>query len=196
VHETVPMVFYPFTQAPQSAMSLVARTAGDPMQVAASVRAAVLSQTPDAAVYQIRSLDAHVAEALGGERLTASLVATCGGLALVLALIGVYGVISYAVGSRIREIGLRVALGAAPSAIVRLVLREGLRVLSSGLVVGLAAAAAAAKLLQSMLFGITPLDAGTFSVVIAALAVATTLAASLPARRALGVDPMVALRHE
>jgi len=76
------------------------------------------------------------------------------------------------------------------------VLREGLRVLTSGLVVGLAAAAAAAKLLQSMLFGITPLDAGTFSVVIAALAVATTLAASLPARRALGVDPMVALRHE
>ena len=196
VHETVPMVFYPFTQAPQSAMSLVVRTTGDPMQVAGAVRAAVLSQTPDAAVYQVRSLDAHVAEALGGERLTASLVATCGGLALVLALIGVYGVISYAVGSRIREIGLRVALGAAPSAIVRLVLREGLRVLSSGLVVGLAAAAAAARLLQSMLFGITPLDGVTFSVVIAALAAATTLAASLPARRALGVDPMVALRHE
>ena len=196
VHETVPTVFFPFSQAPQSAMSLVARTTGDPMQVAAATRAAVLSQTPDAAVYRVRSLDAHVAEALGGERLTASLVATCGGLALVLALIGVYGVVSYAVGSRIREIGLRVALGAAPSAIVRLVLREGLRVLVTGLVLGLAAAAASARLLQSMLYGVTPLDAGTFCAVIAALAVATTLAASLPARRALGVDPMVALRHE
>ena len=194
VQETVPMVFYPFTQAPQSAMSLVLRTTGDPMQVAGAVRSAVLSQTPDAAVYQVRSLDAHVAAALGGERLTASLVATCGGLALVLALIGVYGVVSYAVGSRIREIGLRVALGAAPRSIVSLVLREGVRVLMIGLMIGLVAAALTARLLQTMLYGVRPLDPLTFVAVIASLAIATVVSASLPARRALALDPMVALR--
>ena len=196
VHEVVPMVYFPLAQDPQSAMSLVVRTAGDPMQHATAIRAAVTEATADAAVYRVRSLDAHVAEALGGERLTAALVSTCGGIALLLALIGIYGVVSYAVGTRTREIGLRVALGAAPRAIVRLVLREGIAVLTAGLVVGLAAGAVAARLLQTMLYGVRPLDLATFAAVAGALAVATVLAASLPARRALGVDPMVALRHE
>ena len=196
VHEAVPTVYYPFAQAPETTMSMVVRTAGDPMLNAAAVRAAILEANPDAAVYRVRSLDAHVAEALGGERLTAALVSTCGIVALILAVIGVYGVVSYAVGTRIREIGLRVALGAAPRAIVRLVLREGFRVLATGLVGGLAIAAVAAKALQSLLYGVTPLDGATFTVVVGALAVATVLAAALPARRALAVDPMVALRHE
>ena len=196
VHETVPTVYYPFAQAPQTAMSLVVRTAGHPMQNAAAIRAAIIETSSDAAIHRVRSLEAHVAEALGGERLTAALVSTCGAIALLLALIGVYGVVSYAVGSRTREIGLRVALGAAPRAIVRLVLREGLGVLAAGLVIGLVAAGVAARLLQSMLYGVTPLDLATFGAVVCALALATVLAAALPARRALGLDPMVALRHE
>ena len=196
VQETVPMVYYALDQAPQDRMSLVARTNGDPMAVARAVRAALTSVSPDAAVYGVRSLDAHVSEALGGERLTASLVAVCGAIALILALVGVYGVVSYAVGSRTREIGLRVALGAAPAAIVQLVLSEGMRVLAAGLLIGLATAGIAAKTLQTMLYGVEPLDAATFLGVIGALAAATVLAAALPARRALALDPMIALRDE
>ena len=196
VQETVPMVFYPLEQAPRSAMSLVVRASGDPMALSAAVRAAVVAESADAAVFGIRSFEAHVSEALGGERVIASLVATCGGLALLLALVGVYGAVSYAVGMRTREIGLRVALGAAPSAIVRLVLGEGLGVLVMGLVVGVTGAAIVARLLQNMLFGVSAFDLSTFLAVAGSLTVATILAASLPARRALGVDPMVALRHD
>jgi predicted permease len=196
VQETVPTVYYPFAQAPASSVSIVLRTSGDPMQHAAAVRAAMTAESADAAVYRVRSLESHLSEALGGERLTASLVATCGGIALLLALVGVYGVVSYAVGSRTREIGLRVALGAAPGAIVGLVLGEGLRVLMTGLALGLAGAALAGSRLQSMLYGVGPLDVATFGIVVASLAAATVVAASLPARRALAVDPMVALRDE
>ena len=196
VHEQVPMVFFPFEQVPSGSMRLVARTIGDAEPTAGLIRKALVEGSPEVAVYNVRTLEAHVAEALGGERLTASLLATCGGLAVLLALVGVYGVVSYAVGSRTREIGLRVALGAAPRAIVRLVLGEGVRVLAAGLAVGLVGAALAARLLQSMLFGVNALDARTFGTVIAALAAAAIAAAALPARRALRVDPMVALRHD
>ena len=195
VHESVPVVYYPLAQAPRPAMTLVVRSAGNPMGLAGAIREAMTAERADVAVHNVRSLEMHIAEALGGERLLASLVATCGGLALLLALIGVYGVVSYAVGMRTQEIGLRVALGAAPAAIVRLVLREGMRVLSVGLLIGLAVAAATARLLQSMLYGVTPFDPATFAAVIGALAAATILAASLPARRALAVDPMRALRE-
>ena len=166
------------------------------MRLSGAVRTSVLAESPGAAVFGIRALEAHVAEALGGERVIASLVATCGGLALLLALVGVYGVLSYAVGARTREIGLRVALGAAPAAIVRLVLGEGLGVLATGLVLGLAGAAIVAKLLQNMLVGVSAFDVSTFLMVAGLLTVATILAASLPARRALSVDPVVSLRHE
>jgi predicted permease len=196
VQEIVPMVYYALEQAPPASMTLVVRSAGDPMRLSNAVRSAVLAESPDAAVFGIRSLETHVAEALGGERLTASLVATCGSLALLLALVGIYGAVSYAVGTRTREIGLRVALGAAPAAIVRLVLREGLGVLAMGLVVGVAGAVLVAKLLQHMLFGVSAFDVTTFLVVAGSLVVATILAASLPARRALRVDPVVALRHD
>lgn len=196
VQETVPIVYYPLEQASPASMSLVVRTAGDPMRLSGAVRTSVLAESPGAAVFGIRALEAHVAEALGGERVIASLVATCGGLALLLALVGVYGVLSYAVGARTREIGLRVALGAAPAAIVRLVLGEGLGVLATGLVLGLAGAAIVAKLLQNMLVGVSAFDVSTFLMVAGLLTVATILAASLPARRALSVDPVVSLRHE
>jgi ABC-type antimicrobial peptide transport system permease subunit len=196
VQESVPTVYYPFAQAAQNAMRLVVRTTGDPMRYATAIRAVMTERRADAAVFNVRSLEAHVSEALGGERLTASLVATCGALALLLAIVGVYGVVSYAVGMRTREIGLRVALGAAPRAIVRLVMAEGGRVLAAGLLVGLGAAGALAQLLRSMLYGVTPLDAATFLGVAAALTGATVLAAAVPARRALGIDPMAALRDE
>ena len=196
VQETLPIVYYALEQAPAASMALVVRTAGDPMRLSGAVRAAVLAENPDAAVFGIKSLEAYVAEALGGERAIASLVATCGGLALLLALVGVYGALSYAVGTRTREIGLRVALGAAPAAIVRLVLREGLGVLAMGLALGVVGAAVVARLLQSMLFGVSALDVTTFLAVAGSLVVATILAASLPARRALRVDPVVALRHD
>lgn len=196
VKESVPTVYYPLEQAPESRMSLIARTTGDPMQLAAAVRATMTAEGPAAAVYRVRTLESHISEALAGERLMASLVATCGGIALLLALVGVYGIVSYAVGIRTREIGLRVALGAAPITIVRLVLSEGIRVLVAGLLIGLAAAAIAARLLQNMLYGVGSLDVTTFGGVMLALAAATIMAASLPARRALAVDPIVALRDE
>jgi putative ABC transport system permease protein len=147
-------------------------------------------------VYNARPLSSQVAEALAGNRLTAALVAVCGTMALVLAVVGIYGVIAYAVVRRRREIGVRIALGAQRSDVVRLILAEGLGVVIVGIGAGLVATAAATRLLGSMLYGVSPLDTATYLAVPAMLAVVAAVAAWAPTRRALGVDPMTVLRQE
>jgi putative ABC transport system permease protein len=192
----VPFVYYPLAQMHTSRVALVARTDGDALALADTVRRTVIELDRDTAVYRVGSLEGHLAETIAGDRLTATLLAWCGGLALVLALVGIYGVVSYAVGRRTREIGVRVALGAGPLQIVGLVLGEGLRVLTLGMVVGIAAALAAARLLGSILFGISPSDPPTFAVVAGALGLVALIAAALPARRALTVNPVSVLRQD
>ncbi|HSC29306.1 MAG TPA: FtsX-like permease family protein, partial [Vicinamibacterales bacterium] len=148
------------------------------------------------AVFRTIPLSSHIGQALVGDRLTAALVAVCGAMALLLASVGLYGVIAYAVATRMREIGVRVALGARPGHIVRLVLGEGLLVTSAGVAFGLALAAAAARTLESLLFGVTASDPTTYAVVPALLALVALLAALAPARRALRVQPTTVLRQE
>jgi predicted permease len=192
----VPFVYYPLAQMHTPRVALVARADGDALALADTVRRAVLEIDRDATIYRVGTLEAHLAETMAGDRLTATLVAWCAGLALVLALVGIYGVVSYAVGRRTREIGVRVALGAGPVQIVRLVLEEGIRVLALGITVGIAAALAAARLLESLLFGVSSSDTPTFALVAGALGLVAMMAAALPARRALTVNPVSVLRQD
>jgi putative ABC transport system permease protein len=174
---------------------MIVSTDADPAPLTGAVRRALMDVDRDVAVYRVITLESHLGEAMADSRLTATLVGACGALALLLSLVGVYGVVSYAVGRRAREIGLRVALGARPRDIVRLVLGEGSRILVAGVVSGLLGAALATRLLQSLLFGVSALDTGTFVIVTAALGIAALAAAALPARKALRVDPIAQLRQ-
>jgi len=192
----VPVVYYPLAQQYDARMTLVARTAGDPLGRAGSVRRELVAVDRNVPVFRMASLSAHMAEASADSRLTAALVAVCGVLALLLATIGVYGVIAFAVARRQREIGVRLALGARPRHIVRLVMGEALAITASGIVLGLAGAPLAANGLQSMLYGVTPSDPLTYVVVPLVLALVAATAACAPARRALSVEPTAVLRHE
>lgn len=192
----VPVVFYPLAQNYGRQMRLVAATNGDAGALAETVRGEVTATDRSVAVFSVTTLASLLAESLAGDRLTASLVATCGGLALLLALIGIYGVVAFAVLRRTREIGVRIALGAAPRQIMALVLGEGTRVVLAGVVLGLGAAAVAARLLTTLLYGVSTSDVATFGLVTAFLMAVAMVTASLPARRALSVDPVIVLRQE
>ncbi len=192
----VPYVYYALAQTYSRRVVILAATAGDPAALTDTVRRTLSSFTRDAAIYRVTTLSTHLSQALAGDRLTAALVGSCGTLALILALVGIYGVVSYAVGRRSREIGIRVALGAAPREVVRLVASEGFRVVLAGTVIGLPIAAAATRALASLLFGVSASDTATFIVVPACLLVVAMVAALIPARRSLAIDPVVVLRQE
>lgn len=192
----VPVVFYPLAQSYTPQMRLVAATSGDAGALAETMRGEVTATDRSVAVFRVTTLASLLAESLAADRLTASLVATCGGLALLLALIGIYGVVAFAVLRRTREIGVRIALGAAPRQIMALVLGKGTRVALAGVVLGLGAAAVAARLLTTLLYGVSTSDVTTFGLVTAFLMAVAMVTASLPARRALSVDPMIVLRQE
>jgi putative ABC transport system permease protein len=151
---------------------------------------------PDVAVYRVITLESHLSEAIVTDRLSAALVTTCGLLATLLAAIGVYGIMAYAVVRRSREIGVRMALGARPGQIVRLMVREGLVLILLGTAVGLTAAVGGARLLAGLLYGVGPTDATTFVAAPLILGAAAVAAALVPLRRALRVDPMIVLRQE
>ncbi|HKV98979.1 MAG TPA: ABC transporter permease [Vicinamibacterales bacterium] len=192
----LPVVFYPLSQSYFSRMKLVARSTGDPHAMLASIREALRHARSDVPVYQTLTLDEHLGEVLAAERLTTALVTACSGLAIVLAMVGVYGVMAYAVVRRTREIGVRVALGARPGQIVSLVFSSGLRLTVIGMAIGLGASAIASGVIGSMLHGVSARDVSSFAIAPAALALMALLAAVVPVRRALRVDPIVALRQE
>ena len=147
-------------------------------------------------VTELQTLSGVVAGSLFAARMGAVLLAVFGSLALLLAAIGLYGVMSYTVSRRTREIGIRMALGAATGNVLRLVLKEGMSLVGGGVAVGLIVAAAVTRLLASFLYGVNPLDAVTFVAIPMVLALVAFLASYLPARRAAKVDPMIALRYE
>jgi predicted permease len=191
-----PMVYYPLAQSYMPRMTIIARTAVDAQRFVEPIRRELTAVNRGIPVFRVITLSSHMAEANADTRLTASLVAASGGMALLLAMIGVYGVIAYAVARRMREIGVRLALGARPWHIVRLVVSEGLTVTCAGILFGLAGAAIAARALQSLLYGVTPSDPATYLLVPALLAGIAALAACAPARRALRVEPNAVLRQE
>jgi putative ABC transport system permease protein len=176
--------------------SIVARVVGDPESMGDAVREAVWAVDRDQPVWKIRPMAALLDYDLAPRRFTARLTAGFAGLALVLALIGVYGVMSYVVAQRTREIGIRMALGAARGEVVRLVLGRGLRIVALGTALGLVAAYFGARVIEGQLFGVGAADLVTFVAVPLVLAGVAGLACWLPARRAARVDPVVALGAE
>ena len=188
--------FLPLAQSGDGGMTLVARTSREPAAFATAVRGAVRAVDPDQPVYDVQTMDAMLSDRVAQRRFTMALLGTFAGLALVLGIIGVYGVTSYLVTQRTREVGLRIALGADPGRLVRMVVRQGMHVAIAGLVLGLLGALALSRMMERLLFGVSPNDAWTLLAVTLVLAVATLVANWLPARRAARVDPLVALRSE
>ncbi len=183
-------------QSPGIFSSVVARTDGDPMALADQMRAAIWEVDRDQPVWKLRSMRWLVDRDFAPQRFTTMLTGSFALLALILAAIGVYGVMSYAVAQRTREIGIRIALGAHQAQVVRMVVWRGLRIIAVATALGLAAAFAGARLIQNQLFGVAATDLLTFVMVPAGLAAVAMLACYLPARRAAQVDPVIALQSE
>jgi putative ABC transport system permease protein len=188
--------YIPAAQLPQRNMSGVVRTAGDPEALASAARAAVRAVDAEMPVYKVMTMQQVIDDTLTGRRFTALLLAIFAGVALVLASVGLYGVIAYAVSQRTHEIGIRMALGAQVGDVVGMVVRQGMRLAAIGLVVGAAGALATTRFLGTMLYGVGAADPATFVAIPAILAAVALVASWLPARRAARIDPMVALRGE
>ena len=194
--EPTPAIYVPHTRNRARAMTIVVRTAQEPETLAAAVRAEVWKRDNAVPVPTVRTMREIVSASVASRRFQMTMILLFAALALGLALVGVYGVTSYAVAQQTREIGVRIALGAQRSALLRSVLVQGLRPVAAGLLLGLPAAAAAAAAMRSFLFGIGPLDPAALSAMSAVLLFTATMACYLPARRAARVDPVVALRAE
>jgi ABC-type lipoprotein release transport system permease subunit len=191
-----PFIFLPYAQAVPDDITLLVETAGEPAALDRAARAAIHGLDPGARVYESTTLQKTLDGALSMDRFVATAISALGVSVVLLTAGGLFGVLLYAVNRRTREFGLRVALGARPRQIERLVMGESLRMAAIGVPIGLAALAAAAQFAGSMLLGVTPLDPLSY-VLSAVAAIALALAAAwLPARRATRVDPMEALRAE
>jgi predicted permease len=190
-------IYMPYLQHPQPAtnMRVIVRTNAEPGVMTAAMREKMRAISPDVPA-KFSTMEQALSENIAAPRFRTLLLGIFAGLAVCLALAGVYGVMSYVVGQRANEIGLRMALGASPGEILRLVLRQALVLAGVGIVIGFAGAAAVTRLLTSMLFGVKPTDPATYAAVIGFVLVAALLASYIPARRAMRVDPMVALRYE
>jgi predicted permease len=191
-----PVVYYPLAQAYVPGVRLIASTSVDPASTLEPIATAIKGTTSGIAVFRPSTMTGLIDEALAGDRLTASLVGACGALALLLAAVGVYGVIAYSVAQRRHEIGVRIALGASAQHVTRLVLREGLGMTITGAVIGALLSLAATSAISSMLYRVSATDPATFATVPAVLCSISLLAAWMPLRNALRVDPVTALRQE
>ncbi len=194
--ETPLETYVPLTQESPRSFGLAVRTAGDPLAAATAVERAIHSLDKDLPVSQVLTMDQLLGNSLSQRRLTLVLLASFAVLALLLAAIGVYGVIAYSVRQRTNEIGIRMALGAQTGDVLKLILTQGLKLALIGVVIGLAAAFALTRWMETLLFGVRPADPLTFVVIAAVLTLVALLACYIPARRAAKVDPMVALRCE
>jgi predicted permease len=188
-------IYYPITQQAQPGMALVVKTGLDPEHLVSQVRAAVQSIDPEQPIADVRTMDQWLARSLEGRRSPTLLLALFGGVALVLSAIGMYGVLAYGVVQRVREFGIRQALGADRREILSLVLKQGLRTAGLGILIGLAGSFALTKYLQSLLFGVGAHDVAVYGSVTALLLGVAIAACYVPARRATRIDPMVALRE-
>jgi ABC-type antimicrobial peptide transport system permease subunit len=176
-------------------MALVLKTGLDPHSLVPQVRAAVQSIDPEQPIADVRTMDQWVLRSLENRRTPMLLLGLFGAVALILSAVGIYGVLAFAVAQRVREFGIRQALGADRRAILSLVLKQGVATAGIGIVLGLAGALSLSEYLQSLLFGMGSRDIAVFAGVTALLLVVAVLACYIPARRATEVDPMVALRE-
>jgi len=191
-----PEVYFPFAQRAWPTMNLVLRTAGDPHALTAAVLARLRDLDRDQPVTAIRTMDEVLESAAAQPRFTTSLLGSLSGMALLLAIVGIYSVIAYSVAERTQEMGIRIALGAERADILRLVLRHGMLLAAAGIAVGIITSLALTRLLASLLYRVSVTDAATFISGALLFAVVALAASYIPARRATRVDPMVALRYE
>jgi putative ABC transport system permease protein len=194
--ESSPEISAPFWQSPLPWVRVSVRTSGDPASMTQSIAAEVRSVDPDLAMDQVRTMDQVVDEALGGDRFLTLLFAGFAGVALVLAAIGIYGVMSFTVAQRTQEIGLRMAVGAGSRQVLLLLLKEGMLLALAGLVLGLGGTYFVGRAMRSVLYQVSAIDFASVGAVAVVLLVAAILACYLPARRATRIDPMAALRCE
>jgi putative ABC transport system permease protein len=194
--QPLPQMYVPVEHAPARSMALVIRTAGDPENVVAAVRAQIFAFVPNLPLYDVKTMAEREAVTVAQPRFQTLLLGLFAALAVALAAIGIYGVIAQSVAQRTHEIGIRMALGAQPASVLKLVLREGLVVGLAGLALGLAATLAAVRLLSGLLYEVPAFDPATFLVASVLLLAVVLAACYIPARRAAGLDPMIALRWE
>ena len=193
-----PVLYYSFRQGPSTFANLVARTTSDPNLLANTIRGEVRNLEPDAAILNVRTMDEMISQTRASfmRRFPALLISIFAGVALLLASIGIYGVVSYSVSQQTHYIGVRMALGARPVDILKMVLKQGLFLALLGVGIGVLAALGLMRLLSTLLYQVSTNDVTTFAIVTGALFVVALLACYLPARRATKVDPLVALRYE
>lgn len=189
-------VYWPHAQLPNEVMSLAVRTTGEPRAMAEAVRRQVLALDPEQPVYSVRSLDEVVSLSVARRRFSLFVLSVFAGVALLLAAVGIYGVISYSVAQRRQEMGIRLALGATSGNLLRLVLTQSTLLVTTGIVLGILGAVLLTPLMRSLLFNVSATDPLTFGSVALGLLTVGLIAAYIPARRAMTVDPMVALRQE
>jgi putative ABC transport system permease protein len=189
-------IYVPITQNPWFSASIALKTTGDPVTLAGPMKAAIARVDPNEPVTRIRTMDEVTAEAMSQPRFRAQVVATFGALALALSTVGIFGVLTYSVGQRLREFGIRLALGARTSDLMRLVLRGALSMAAAGVAIGLALAAALSRFVATLLYGVEPIDPLTFATTAAILIVAALTACAVPAWRASTIDPARSLRYE
>jgi ABC-type antimicrobial peptide transport system permease subunit len=193
--EPMPECYMTYDQHAFNGLSVVARSVGDPNALAETLRRLVRERSPDVPM-KFTTMEAMLSENVAANRFRTLLFAVFAGLAVCLAMAGVYGAMAYAVGQRSSEIGLRIALGASTGSVLRLILSRGLALAVVGLALGLAAASASTRLLTSMLFQVQPNDPLVYLGVTALLGLVTLVASFIPARRAASIDPLAALRQE
>jgi putative ABC transport system permease protein len=191
-----PEIHHPFTQYPRGGMSLVVRGASDPASLVASARGAAQEIDPSLPLFNVKTMEAVIADSASGSRMNALLLGLFAALALALAMLGVYSVMSCTVEQNTREIGIRMALGAERRDVMKLVIGQGLALTAMGLIVGLTAAFALNRLMETLLFGVSATDPMTLIATPLLLTLVALLACYIPARRATKVDPMIALRRE
>jgi putative ABC transport system permease protein len=190
------MIYSPYGQVTPSGLSLVVRAAGRPEPLISAMSGEIRRLDPEQVIADVRPMSAVVDHAVAGARFNALLLAVFAVIAFVLASLGIYGVISCDVTERTNEIGIRMALGAVPGDVLRMVVGQGARLAAAGIALGLAGAFWLTRLMGSMLYGISPADAGTYLSISIALAVVALAASYLPSRRAMSLEPVSALRHE
>jgi predicted permease len=194
--DAIPQIYTPYTQGPGDSMVVVLRTVVDPMTVALAARRAIGGVDPEQAAFDVRTMEQRFSGSIERDRFQTLLLSIFALAAIALAAIGIYGVLEQTVNQRIPEIGLRMAMGAQRRDVLRLIVTQGMTPAISGLAIGLTVTLVLGRVLRSLLFGVTPGDPLTFATVAIFFALVSLAACLIPARRAMRVDPMTALRWE